>query len=249
MDIGVPLRDLGAVEVGPLRRFLEAASDDLWTRNTFRQDALADGAHASSQAIILRHEWDRSYNTANLQYLEDLMYAWAVQKNLDPEDYAPMGYRDTAIGPVYTFPDWRDFREVVAPVVAETIGRLKVARGVVTRLALVRLMPGGRIAPHVDGQRMAGKAHRIHVSITAPPRVEYKIGGRKFRMKAGHAYDFNNCMRHSVRHSGRLPRINLFLDYYPNPAPFIAAPLSDLGPIYTRRAPRLDDDPWRVKVA
>lgn len=45
------------------------------------------------------------------------------------------------------------------------------------------------------------------------------IGEKKSRMKAGHAYDFNNCARHSVCHSGRQPRINLFIDFYANPAP------------------------------
>ena len=249
MDIGVPLRDLGPIDVEPLRRFLESAGDGIWTRNTFRQDALADGAHSVTQAIVLKHEWDRSYNSANLKYLEDLVFSWAVHKNLDPDDYAPICYQETDIGPVYTFPDWRLFETVVAPIVAETVGRIGAGTGVVTRLALVRLMPGGRIAPHVDGQRMARAAHRVHVSVTSPAGVDYKIGGRKFRMKAGRAYDFNNCLRHSVRHTGKRPRVNLFIDFYPNPGPAVASPLSDLGPIYAKRSPRADGEPWLVKVA
>ena len=53
MDIGVPLRDLGAVETAPLRAHLEELGDDAWIRNTFRQDALADGAHSTTQAILI----------------------------------------------------------------------------------------------------------------------------------------------------------------------------------------------------
>ena len=97
-----------------------------------------------------------------------------------------------------------------------------------TRLALVFLAPGGYIKPHDDGQHMAHKAHRLHVPLTASPGVEYKIGGKKFHMKFGRVYDFNNRWRHSVRHKGKRPRINLFIDYYPNPGPYIPPPYGHL---------------------
>ena len=55
------------------------------------------------------------------------------------------------------------------------------------------------------------------------------MGGRNVAMAAGRAYDFNNRMRHSVRHSGRKPRINLFVDYYANPGISISNPLARAG--------------------
>lgn len=243
MDIGVPLRDLGAVETAPLRAHLEELGDDAWTNNTFRQDALADGAHSTTQAILFKHEWNRSYNTAGFQYLEDLVYSWATHKRLDPDDYMPLYYEETDIGSVYTFPEWNQFKLLVTPIVVDVLRKLGSTSGAVTRLALVKMMPGKKIDPHVDGQMMARKAHRIHISITSPIGVEYKISGKKFKMKAGHAYDFNNCVRHSVRHSGRHPRINLFIDYYANPGPPISNPFSDLGPVYASRVLRAVE-PW-----
>ena len=106
--------------------------------------------------------------------------------------YLPVAREDTDLWPVFTMPDFERFRDVLAPVVEQAIAPLKRPGGVVTRLALVRLQAGGHIAPHVDGHAMAEKAHRIHVSLSSTPSVEYKIGGRRFTMLMGHAYDFNN---------------------------------------------------------
>jgi hypothetical protein len=102
-------------------------------------------------------------------------------------------------------------------------------------------LPGGtKIKPHFDGHTMAAKAHRLHVALGRAPSVIYKIGGRKFTMEASHAYDFNNCVQHSVRNEGRVARINLFVDYYANPGPVIRNPLHDLPPIYAPRTPRIN---------
>ncbi len=131
--------------------------------------------------------------------------------------YLPVAREDTDLWPVFTMPDFERFRDVLAPVVEQAIAPIKRPGGVVTRLALVRLQAGAHIAPHVDGHAMAEKAHRIHVSLSSTPSVEYKIGGRRFTMLMGHAYDFNNRVRHSVRNKGRRSRVNLFVDYYPNP--------------------------------
>ena len=156
-----------------------------------------------------------------------------------PEHYLPIAREDTDIWPVFTMPDWPRYRDVFEPLVEQVIAPLKTPYGVITRLALVRLLPGGYIPPHIDGQEMAVKAHRIHVPLTSSPTVEYKIGGRKFTMRAGHAYDFNNRVRHSVRNKGKRPRVNLFVDYYPNPGIVVHNPLTQSMPLHTRPTPRL----------
>lgn len=229
MDIGVPWRDLGPVDVREAAAFVKALPEEAWTRNPFRQEVLASDNHAASQAILFRHEWDRRYNAAGVANLEDIILQWAKATKREPAPFLPVAREETDLGPVYQFREWEEFRDALAPVVEQAIAPLKTERGIVTRLALVKLMPGAKILPHVDGQRMAGVAHRIHVPLICPPGVEYKIDGRKLSMKAGRAYDFNNRKRHSVRHSGKLPRVNLFIDYYADPGLRLGDPLKDIG--------------------
>lgn len=231
MDIQVPYRRLGPVDIRAAAEMVRAMPPEAWRRNTFRQDALADPAHNTTESILFKHEWDPRYNASGLRWLEEVVVAWADEKGVDPAPFMPIAREDTDLGPVYTFPDWRDFEPVLGPLVEQAIRPLKTAQGVITRLALVMLKPGYRIAPHIDGQPMAEKAHRIHVTILSPPGVEYKVGGRKFTMPAGSAFDFNNRWRHSVRHNGKMPRVNLFVDYYPNPGLLVRNPLKGLGVI------------------
>ncbi|WP_426956586.1 aspartyl/asparaginyl beta-hydroxylase domain-containing protein [Muricoccus radiodurans] len=237
MDIGVPLKDLGAIDVdGLLGRIADLTEDD-WTGNTFRQDVLASGAHAVTDNIVMKTEWHPSASSTGLQHFEDLVFVWAKERGLSPDPYMPIAREDTDVWPVYTMPDWDRFKDILGPVVEQAIAPLRTPRGVVTRLALVRLRGGGHIAPHIDGQVMATRAHRLHVSLSSTPTVEYKIDGRKFAMQKGHVYDFNNRVRHSVKNKGKQHRINLFVDYYPNPGPVIRNPMDISVPLSGRRTP------------
>ena len=60
MDIGVPLRDLGRVEVGPLAERVKSLTEDDWQRNTLRQDFFGRGAHTATANILFKHEWHPS---------------------------------------------------------------------------------------------------------------------------------------------------------------------------------------------
>jgi hypothetical protein len=240
MDIGVPLRDLGKVEIGPLAERVWALDESEWTRNTLRQDALAFGAHSATQSILLKHEWNLEASTAGLGHLEDIIWSWAKGQGLDPHPFLPIARQETDVAPIFTLPDYLRFKDVVEPLVEQCIQGLGRPGGIVTRLALVRLPGGARIKPHFDGHKMAAKAHRLHVALGAAPSVVYKIGGRKYTMDAGHVYDFNNCLPHSVRNEGRKPRVNLFIDYYANPGPVVLNPLADLPPIFAPRTPRIN---------
>ncbi len=228
MDIGVPYRDLGKVDLAELPDFLGRLPADAWEQNTFRQDVLADSVHNVTKAILFKHEWRRWENPWGANTLEELIEKWATQTQVDPAPFMPIGREETDIGPVYTFAEWDRFRAALDPVVQQAISYLETKTGIVTRLALVLLHPGGYIKPHDDGQHMAAKAHRLHVPLTASPGVEYKVGGKKFKMKTGRVYDFNNRWRHSVRHRGHKPRINLFVDYYPNPGLYVPPPYGHL---------------------
>ncbi len=240
MDIGEPLKDLGPVDIKPAAALVETLTEADWTANTLRQDILARGAHSVTQNIVFKHDWPVAPHLG-IEHFEDRIYEWATDRGLDPEVYLPIGREDTDIWPVFTMPDWLRYRELLEPLVEQVIAPLRTPYGVITRLALVRLPAGGHIPPHIDGQEMAIKAHRLHVPLTSSPLVEYKIGGRKFTMRAGHIYDFNNRVRHSVRNRGKRPRVNLFVDYYPNPGIVVTNPLSVASlPMHTRPTPRLN---------
>lgn len=218
MDIGVPYRDLGPVDVSALVEKVRALPEEAWTRNTFRQDALAAKNHETAKAILFRHEWDIYSNTAGYPYLEQLIWAWCRGKGKNPEEFMPIEVDVTDMGRIYTFPDYLEYREAIEPIVVQVLSRLGYARAVVTRLALVGLAPKVKITPHIDGQPMAAKAHRVHIALSESPGVRYRIGSRDFTMKLGHAYDFNNKRKHSVENNGKNMRVNLFLDVYPEPS-------------------------------
>jgi hypothetical protein len=238
MDFGAPLKDLGPVDIAPLQKLVEDLDEAAWTRNTFRQEILSNDVHSISQNILFKTEWHTSAHGSKLTYFEDLVWLWCKEKGYDPQHYLPIAKEETDIWPVYTFPDWLDYKDVLEPIVRQVIKPLKTETGVVTRLALVRLPAGGHIPPHIDGQVMATKAHRIHVPVSNSPSVEYKIDGRKVTMVPGHAYDFNNRVRHSVRNKGRRPRVNLFVDYYPDPGFIVTNPLAAaLKPVYAPPTP------------
>jgi hypothetical protein len=240
MDIGVPLRDLGPVDVSQAVKLVESLTEADWTENTFRQDAVAAKAHAVTDNIMMKTEWHPSASGSGLQHFEDLITVWARAKGHDPEKFLPIGREDTDVWPVYTMPEWERYRGVLEALVNQAIAPLRTPYGIITRLALVRLRAGADIAPHTDGHAMAAVAHRIHVSLSSTPSVEYKIGGRKFTMLMGHAYDFNNRVRHSVRNKGKRHRVNLFIDYYPKPGMIVRNPLDVSAPLYARPTPLLN---------
>ena len=227
MDIGVPYRDLGAVDVKQAADFVAALPDDVWTRNTFRQEVLADKVHAATQTIILRHEWVRDENPWGVHELGDLVRDWARPKGLDPTPFLPTAKEETAMGPIYTFREWDEYRPAFEALVEQAIKPVKTERGLVVRIALVALNPHAEILPHVDGQPYAYVSHRLHVPLTGSGDVRYKIAKKKFSMKPGRVYDFNNRVVHSVKNAGASRRVNLFVDYYPDP-PFYVPPA--IGP-------------------
>jgi hypothetical protein len=237
MDIGVPLRDLGPVDVSAIAAVVRTLTEADWTANTFRQDALAASVHSVTDNILMKTEWHPSATSTGIGHFEDLVHVWAKERGLDPKQYLPIAREETDVWPVYTMPDWLRYKAAVQPIIDQVLGYLNQPGGVITRLALVRLRGGSQIAPHIDQHAMAAKAHRIHVSLSESPSVIYKIGGRKFTMRSGRAYDFNNRLRHSVRNNGRQPRVNIFIDYYANPGLVIRNPFDVSAPIFEKRTP------------
>ena len=79
----------------------------------------------------------------------------------------------------------------------------------------VKLLSGGKIAPHIDTHPSFHRGHRIHVPITTNPRVRFMIDGRPHQLQVGQAYEINNQKNHSVMNKGSEDRITFIFDYVP----------------------------------
>lgn len=222
MDIGVPYKLLGPVDVKAASAFVESLPDPCWSRNRFRQDLLASRVHSTStRAIPLIHNFVPYQLPWRRRTMRELFLEWCKQESLDPEPLMPEVIHRNDQGEVNAFPQWEMLKPIIGPVVDQAISYIQTARGVLTRVALVEMVPGGRIDSHVDGQPMASRAHRLHVPLISPPGVEYKIDGKKLKMQVGKVYDFNNRKNHSVRNKAKRRRVNILIDYLPDPGPAI----------------------------
>ncbi len=226
MDIGVPYRELARPDVSGLQAELLALSDPDWDARPIRRASLAgDEAHCSADSIVMRHEWVPAYSKRGFKTLQESLLDWARRNRRDGRPMLPIMEERNSETFVYTFPDWLRWQALVLPVIAQVIEPIATPGGVLTRALFVRLPPGAVINPHVDGQAMASRAHRIHVAISDCPRCVYTVGDEDFVMVPGTAYDFNNRWQHAVRNEGDTPRINLMLEYLPDPAWVFPAPL------------------------
>ena len=222
MDIGVPYKVLGPVEAKQAAAYVDALPDEDWERNRFRQDLLASKVHnAATRAIPLIHNFVPYQMPWKRRSMKELFLEWCKQEQVDPAPLMPEVIHENDQGEVSAFPQWKEFEPVIGPVVEQAISSIKTARGVLTRVAIVEMAPGGKIDPHIDGQPMAARAHRLHVPLVSPAGVEYKIDGKKLKMQVGKAYDFNNRKTHSVRNKAKRRRINILIDYLPDPGPAI----------------------------
>lgn len=225
MDIGVPYKVLTTVDAAAAAAFVAALPEDAWTLNRFRQEVMAASPHRqSTRAILLKHNWVPYQYPWRARTMREVVLDWCRQEGEDPEPVAPEIESENRHGAINVFPQWHEFRHVLEPLVEQAIAPVKTEAGVVNRIALVDLRPGGKIDPHVDGQDMAKRAHRIHIPLITPPGVEYKIDGKKFLMQTGKVYDFNNRKRHSVRNKSKRSRINILVDYLPDPGVKVAQP-------------------------
>lgn len=226
MDIGVAYRELARLDVSALQADLLALKEADWDARPIRRASLAgDTAHCSADSIVMRHEWIPSYSKRGFKTLQQSLLDWANRNGRDGRPMLPLMEERNSETSVYTFPDWIRWQSRVLPIIAKVIEPIATRNGVLTRALFVRLPPGAVINPHVDGQAMASKAHRIHVAISPCPRCLYTVGDQTFTMNPGTAYDFNNRWRHAVRNDDDVPRINLMLEYLPDPAWVFPVPL------------------------
>jgi aspartyl/asparaginyl beta-hydroxylase (cupin superfamily) len=112
-------------------------------------------------------------------------------------------------------PGWDRLADVAVPLMRDIIARHYTPGGTIIRAMAAKLLAGGKIEPHHDAHPSFHAGHRIHVPITANPRVRFMIDGRPYQFKVGEAYEINNQMQHSVANKGKEDRITFIFDYVP----------------------------------
>ncbi len=218
MDIGVPYRELARVDVAALQAALGALTDEDWDARPIRRASLSGGPHVAADSIVMRHEWSPAVSARKFQTLSESLLFWAQRKGRDGRAMLPLFRETNSECDVYTFPDWITWQAQITEIVSATVAAISPApRGVLMRALFVRLPAGGVVDTHKDQQKTAAKAHRIHVCISDTPGCKYTIEDTTFSMTPGVVYDFNNCWTHGVRNEDDRDRINLMLEYLPNP--------------------------------
>ena len=218
MDIGVPYRELAKVDVSRLQTALGALTDEDWDARPIRRASLSGGPHVAADSIVMRHEWTPSVSLRGFKTLSESLLFWAQKKGRDGRDMLPLFRETNSDCDVYTFPDWITWQAQIIDIVTATVAAISpVPRGVLNRALFVRLPAGAFVPSHRDEQELAAKTHRIHVCISDTPGCKYTIEDTTFSMTPGVVYDFNNSWNHGVRNDDDRARINLMLEYLPNP--------------------------------
>lgn len=85
--------------------------------------------------------------------------------------------------------------------------------GYFIRASLVRLNPGGQIAPHQDKNFSLAHSHRVHLPVVTNDGVHFSVGNETINMREGEIYEINNRRLHHVRNDSGDGRVHLILDW------------------------------------
>ena len=114
----------------------------------------------------------------------------------------------------YDRPAWPQWRDLLAPVLAQAVGDYGYARGVFPRVMLANMPPGGVIHPHIDAGPAAKWPHKIHVPVSTNAGVVSFFGGGEHHFPIGGAVEVNNLGPHWVCNNGDTARVHLIFEYY-----------------------------------
>ena len=179
MNIDVPLRDLGEVDMTALHDAILAQDDVAWHEDNYRQQSY--DVHLETQSIVLIFTDGSGWPNPD------------IRKE----------------------PGWDRLSEVAVPLMDSIVAAHYPAGGTIIRAMAAKLLAGGKITPHHDSHPSFHSGHRIHIPITANPRVRFMIDGRPYQFEVGRAYEINNQMQHSVMNKGADDRITFIFDYVP----------------------------------
>lgn len=174
------------LDTGPLlKRIL--ANEHLWAERTERQN-YPGSAHKATETIYLRWAVDES--------IEGGFYDLRSQDHVDTIN--TLGRLECA--------------ELVETVIKYILGGVKYGTdtgGLLGRVILTRMKPGGEIARHTDEGPYADKYDRFHVCLQGDSG--FMCGGYIRQMKPGQLWWFNHKLEHEVW-NGPAERIHLIID-------------------------------------
>jgi quercetin dioxygenase-like cupin family protein len=108
-----------------------------------------------------------------------------------------------------SYPAWEiaPLREVAERIADATQGRLG-------RVMVIKLKPGGRIAPHVDEGGYALATARFHLVIATNPGAWLEAGGERVHMAAGELWWFDKHAPHRGANEGATDRVHMVIDLF-----------------------------------
>lgn len=186
MNFAGNFRDIGRLDVSDLARRVAALTPAEWSAFALRQKRYE--VHRDTQTIGLVFDPDfRHSHPTRLPALDS--FGDAVRPALETAaDY----YEQSAAG-----------KQLVA-----TYGL-----GYFVRATLVKLIAGGRIAPHQDNNFSLVHSHRLHLPVISSDAVRFTVGSETRVLAAGELVEINNRRMHSVENAGADDRVHLILDF------------------------------------
>lgn len=105
--------------------------------------------------------------------------------------------------------------EGLSPLVDIVVRQIeRLLGGQLARVMLVKLKPGGRIAPHADTGSYADATERYHAVIRTNPGAVLEVGPEVLNLPAGTVWWLDKHAEHSGRNVGPTDRIHLIVDLY-----------------------------------
>lgn len=143
------------------------------------------GAHADTEMIPLRAPWPLTPKS--------------VFESLEAADYAFLRESDA-----FTY-----LIDVGLPAeIAWYLGRSCT----IARAMIVKLRPGGRIAPHIDQGKFADATERFHLPLMTNAYAWLDVDGQTEHLRADELYYFNKHKLHSGGNDGETARVHLIVD-------------------------------------
>ncbi len=85
--------------------------------------------------------------------------------------------------------------------------------GNIARMLLVNLPARQCILPHCDTGEIFSHARRVHIPIKTNEQVIFSVNQQDKYLKAGEAWEINNCLKHGVNNHSNEDRIHLIIDW------------------------------------
>ena len=94
MDIGVPYRQLGHIDVSEIAKRLTALPEKSWIHTDFNRQAIAGKEHAVANTIYLRKDWHPGMHKTVRTSMWDVIEHWGLKWDGDRQKVRPFMRED-----------------------------------------------------------------------------------------------------------------------------------------------------------